>query len=66
MINGRTLVPVRLISESSGCNVLWDENTKSVHITSNTHQQNGILFFDEFTYIPAPNARIEKKTTNAT
>ena len=48
IINGRTLVPVRLISESSGCNVLWDENTKSVHITSNTNQQNGILFFDEF------------------
>ncbi len=61
IINGRTLVPVRLISESSGCNVLWDENTKSVHITSNTNQQNGILFFDEFTCIPAPNARIEKK-----
>lgn len=32
LINGRTLVPVRLISESFGCKVDWDNNTFSVYI----------------------------------
>ena len=32
LINGRTLVPVRLISESFGCKVDWDNETFSVYI----------------------------------
>lgn len=31
--DGRTLVPVRFISESCGLSVEWDENTKTVYIT---------------------------------
>jgi lysophospholipase L1-like esterase len=31
--NGRTLVPVRFISESTGAKVNWDENTKKISIT---------------------------------
>jgi len=32
IINGRTLVPVRFISESLGCNVTWDQETHTVNI----------------------------------
>lgn len=32
--DGRTLVPVRFISESLGYNVRWDDKTSTVHITS--------------------------------
>jgi len=33
--NGRTLVPVRAISESFGADVYWDDSTKTVNIYSN-------------------------------
>lgn len=33
-INGRTMVPVRFVSESLGCEVNWDKNSKTVNITS--------------------------------
>ena len=33
IINSRTLVPVRAISEAFGCTVGWDGNTKTVTIT---------------------------------
>ena len=33
IINSRTLVPVRAISEAFGCSVSWDGNTKTVTIT---------------------------------
>ena len=33
IIDGRTLVPVRAISEAFGCNVGWNENTQTVTIT---------------------------------
>ncbi|MCH5210693.1 MAG: copper amine oxidase N-terminal domain-containing protein [Oscillospiraceae bacterium] len=61
IIDGRTLVPVRVISESSGCDVQWNGNTRSVYITSAPEQQDETLFFDEFTGIPAPNANPIKK-----
>lgn len=32
-LNGRTLVPVRAISEAFGCDVIWDGNTRTVFIT---------------------------------
>lgn len=33
-INGRTLIPVRAVSESIGAKVVWDSKTKTVKITS--------------------------------
>lgn len=35
IVDGRTLVPVRAISEAYGANVTWDGNTQTVYITSN-------------------------------
>lgn len=35
IINGSTLVPVRAISESFGCDVKWDNESKTVIITTN-------------------------------
>lgn len=32
IMGGRTLVPVRAISESYDCGVTWDEQTKTVNI----------------------------------
>ena len=34
IVNDRTLVPVRAVSEAFGCNVDWDGNTKTVSIVS--------------------------------
>lgn len=35
IVNDRTLVPVRAISEAFGCNVDWDGNTRTVSIVTN-------------------------------
>ncbi|MEA1973960.1 MAG: stalk domain-containing protein [Bacillota bacterium] len=35
IIDNRTMVPVRFIAESTGLNVSWDENSRSVMISSN-------------------------------
>ena len=34
LINDRTMVPVRVISESFGCNVEWDQENLTVKITN--------------------------------
>ena len=34
VINDRTMVPVRVISESFGCNVEWDQDNLTVKITN--------------------------------
>ena len=34
IINDRTMVPVRAISEAFGCTVNWDNDTKTVEITN--------------------------------
>jgi hypothetical protein len=34
IVDGRTLVPVRAVSEALGCEVSWDNNTRSVIIVS--------------------------------
>ena len=34
LVNGRTLVPVRAVSESFNCNVNWDDNTQTVMIVN--------------------------------
>jgi len=33
IINGRTMLPLRFIAESLGCQVQWDSNTKTIAIT---------------------------------
>lgn len=35
IVNDRTLVPIRVASESFGANVMWDDKSKTVNITSN-------------------------------
>lgn len=35
IVDGRTLVPVRIVSEYAGADVYWDENTNTVYINSN-------------------------------
>lgn len=39
LVNGRTLVPVRLISESFGCKVDWDNDTFSVYIKTQPEEE---------------------------
>ena len=41
-INGRTMMPIRIIAESFGLGVAWDNDTKTVSIIRNT--------FDEYEY----------------
>ncbi len=36
IVNSRTLVPVRFVSEAMGCDVKWDDVTKTVIINSNS------------------------------
>ena len=44
IINDRTLVPVRVVSESMNCNVNWDENKRTVIITTPQYiSQNSFL-----------------------
>lgn len=40
IIDGRTLVPVRAVSESLGCTVNWDAAAKTVDITNGTAGKN--------------------------
>ena len=35
IVNNRTLVPVRAVSEAFGCNVDWDGDAKTVSIVTN-------------------------------
>lgn len=48
IIKGRTLVPIRVVSECMGANVEWDNTTKTVTIT--TYSENSIKWNDEYTY----------------
>jgi len=43
IINGRTLIPLRFVSEAFGCEVKWDESTQTVNITSNQASKNKSL-----------------------
>ena len=40
IISDRCMVPVRFISETLGCEVKWEEKTKSVYIASNTENKS--------------------------
>ena len=46
--DGRTLVPIRFIAESTGCYVGWDEKTKTVIAVSPSLPQNvGRLYYED-------------------
>ena len=40
ILNGRTLVPLKLVGESLGANVTWDSNTKTVNVQSQAVNSN--------------------------
>jgi len=40
IIDGRTLVPVRFVSEAFDCNVEWNANTQTVYINSLSNSSN--------------------------
>lgn len=40
IVNGRTLVPLRFVSESFGADVKWDQDTKTVYVTSIDNNTN--------------------------
>ena len=52
IINGRTLVPVRLISEALQANVDWNGDTQTVIITADTSEtrRNNSNVLEQFTY----------------
>jgi hypothetical protein len=37
VVNGRTLVPIRIVSEALGANVQWDDNSRTVTILTSDH-----------------------------
>ena len=39
-VNNRILMPIRMIAESIGATVEWDDPTRSVHITTNNNSNN--------------------------
>ena len=41
VVNDRTLVPLRFISETFGCEVGWEDTTQTVSITSNDEEKTG-------------------------
>lgn len=43
IINGRTLVPLRALSESLGANVVWEESLKKVSINKNEKSRDHII-----------------------
>lgn len=63
IINGRTLVPVRAISEASNCNVEWDDYSRTVIITSDQNSENNFnsSFFEELKYAIISNGTYSSK-----
>lgn len=53
IVNGRTLIPVRFVAEAFGAEVIWDEETKTVHIKGvgkkSQETEAAGKFFDRFT-----------------
>ena len=47
IIDGRTLVPVRVVSESLGCDVDWNNDSKTVVITDNAQTAKDYRFRNE-------------------
>lgn len=46
LIDGRTMVPARFVSESLGARVLWDGNTESVYVITPDHTSLVVEYLD--------------------
>lgn len=64
IIGSRTLVPVRFIGEASGAKVDWDNNTKTVLITTTTSNKIDILeqYFNSSKLFEKPYSEAQKIT----
>ena len=49
IVNDRTMLPIRFISENMGAEVIWNESDRSVNITYNDH--NIVFYIDSTEYI---------------
>lgn len=48
IVNGRTFVPLRFVSENAGSNVEWDDSTKVIYITRvGKYDTGGVLFYEK-------------------
>lgn len=57
IINGRTVVPLRFVSESSGANVEWEGGTKSIYITNASNFDTGVILL----YDKQSSAKVDNK-----
>ena len=48
VINGRTLIPVRAVSEAIGCTINWDETTQTVFINSPPLTDGYGILYDDY------------------
>jgi hypothetical protein len=44
LMNDRTMVPLRFISEGLGANVQWDDSTRTIYITTGAEEEPAALF----------------------
>ncbi|NLL05156.1 MAG: copper amine oxidase N-terminal domain-containing protein [Clostridiaceae bacterium] len=48
IVNGRTFVPLRFVSENAGANVVWDDSTRAIYITKvGKYDTGGVLFYEK-------------------
>ncbi len=47
IVDGRTVVPLRFVSENAGANVVWDDKTKTIYITRVGKYDTGAVLFYE-------------------
>lgn len=67
IINGRTLVPLRFVSEAMGCQVDWDGDTETITInaSSNTTQSEFVKWTPEQVIAAFKSAELEAENTRA-
>lgn len=51
IINGRTMVPLRMVSENMGADVKWDAKTYTVHVAKNTPITTNNAIFGDLTSV---------------
>lgn len=48
IVNGRSFVPLRFVSENAGANVVWDDSTRAIYITKvGKYDTGGVLFYEK-------------------
>jgi hypothetical protein len=48
IVNGRTFVPLRFVSENAGANVVWEDATKTIYISRvGKYDTGGVLFYEK-------------------